>query len=103
LQISPVTSEDQDTTFESVTTWQWMVKPLKSGKDLKLDLTVSVLLDESGTPHAVDTYHRFIKVEVPLLAMISRINWQWMLSTLLIPTGAWLWKRKRTSPDQKSS
>lgn len=103
FEISQVTSEDQDTTFESVTTWQWMVKPLRSGTDLKLDLTISVILDGTGTPHAVNTYHRFIKVEVPLLALFSRVNWQWILSTLLIPAGAWLWKRKKTNQDTRSS
>ena len=103
FEISQVTSEDQDTTFESVTTWQWVVKPLKSGTDLKLDLTISVILDGTGTPHAVNTYHRFIKVEVPLLALFSRVNWQWILSTLLIPAGAWLWKRKRINQDSKSA
>jgi hypothetical protein len=106
FEISPATPEDQDTTAEPVTKWEWTVKPLKPGKGLKLDLTISIVLDTQGVPHALETLHRFITVTVSLPERVAAFvdnNWQWLWAALLVPVAGWLWKKRKKPADEAAS
>ena len=79
--------------------WVWSVTPLKSGTH-NLYLTVNVVVDVPGLGPQ--------KREIPVLTQTVQVranmpystgefwrkNWQWFMSTLLIPLGLWLWKKR---------
>jgi hyperosmotically inducible protein len=104
--ISMVTPEEAQVTNDSgVTTWEWMVKPLKSGKDLSLDLSLSLVSDDGSL--ALDTYHRFINVTVPFPQNVMspirdfiKAEWHWLLTAIIIPVAGWIWVKlkKRLAP-----
>jgi hypothetical protein len=106
FQITPVTPEQQNTTAEEVTTWKWNVRPLKSGKGRTLDLTLSGIIGNPGSPHAFEPlYHHTINVDEA--SFIERAkdfwanNWQWFWTALIVPIGAWVWKRWRKKKKKK--
>jgi hyperosmotically inducible protein len=104
--ISMVTPEEVQVTNDSgVTTWEWMVKPLKSGKDLRLDLSLSLVSDDGSL--ALDTYHRFINVTVPFpqnvvspMRDFVKAEWHWLLTAIIVPVAGWIWVKlkKRLAP-----
>ncbi len=98
FKITPVTPEarllDPKTLFEP---WQWQVTPKKSG-DRSVIVTVQALANFPGIgerPLYVTTYTHKISVKVTSSSIWEWIqrNWQWIISTLLIPLIGWLWLR----------
>lgn len=74
--------------------WQWYVTPTRSGPtDLNLAIDVGV-----EVPPSPERHFRTVKsVHIPIASNWSYEfpqfvfgNWQWLLSTLLIPLGVWL-------------
>jgi hypothetical protein len=111
FEIASVTGEDQNTTYQQVTTWTWNVKPLKSGRDRELDLVLSGLDEQSVAVFFEPVYRQHIVVlDAPLgeriktsFASFIEKNWQWLWATLLVPFAAWLWKKRKdrqTKDDQ---
>ena len=81
--------------------WVWSVTPLQSGTH-NLYLTVNVVVNVPG--------YGAQKKQIPVLSQTVQVrsdvgysashfwssNWQWLMTTLLIPLALWLW-RKRTA------
>lgn len=85
-----------------VTEWKWDVRALKEGK-LRLHLTLNALVTVRGNPpqlHTIRTFDKEYTVVVGVTDSVisfARANWQWLWTTVFLPVGAWLWKRKRES------
>lgn len=85
-----------------VTTWRWQIEPTKTGR-LRLHLTLTALIAVNevatripgDTKYAVRTFDRTLDVQGVPVAWHERLtdfvsaNWQWLITTLLIPLGAW--------------
>ena len=92
-------SEPEQFTGGTFSQWVWSVTPLKSGTH-NLYLTVNVVVDVPGFGPQ--------KREIPVLTQAVHVrtdmtystgefwrkNWQWFSTTLLIPLGLWLWKKR---------
>jgi hypothetical protein len=93
----------QQTLTEGVTRWKWEFEPTKTGKR-RLHLTVTALVAINGKDRrqAVRTFERILEVESVPVSAPTKVagwftdNWQWIITTLLIPVGAWAIRRRRT-------
>jgi hypothetical protein len=97
-------SEAEQLTGGTFSQWVWSVTPLKSGTH-KLYLTVNVVVDVPGLGPQ--------KREIPVLTQAVQVrtdvtystgefwrkNWQWFTTTLLIPLGLWLWKKRNKAKE----
>lgn len=102
FDVKSLSEEQQLTSGGDFAQWVWSVTPLKSGTHA-LYLTVNVVVDVPGLGAQ--------KRQIPVLTQEVRVradiayssgqfwssNWQWFTTTLLIPVGLWLWKKRRPS------
>lgn len=106
FEITPVTSERQIVIKSEDTTWRWDVKPKDSGLQF-LNLTVNAIIEDQGKERlrSVTTFKREIEINVSFAARISEFaqnNWQWLWATIIVPIGAWLWKRRKGKEEKES-
>ena len=100
FQITEVLPARRAISKTGVTEWKWDVRALKEGK-LRLHLTLNALVTVSGNPPQQHTIRTFDKEYVVVVGVkdtvisFARQHWQWLWTTVLLPVGAWLWKRKR--------
>lgn len=99
FDIKPLSEDEQLVSGDGFSQWVWSVTPLKSGKH-NLYLTVNAVVNVPGLGPQ--------KREIPVLTQAVQVradmaysagqfwhsNWQWISTTLLIPIGLWLWKRR---------
>jgi hypothetical protein len=99
FDVKPVSEDEQLVSGDGFSQWVWSVTPLKSGTH-NLYLTVNAVVDVPGLG--------LQKKEIPVLTQAVQVradvaysagqfwhsNWQWFSTTLLIPVGLWLWKKR---------
>lgn len=80
------------------TEWRWSLTPKKVG-EYKVNVTVAAVI-EIGTDHAerlVKVYNQEVTVFVTPADVVKYFftkNWQWLWSTLVLPFGLWIWKKR---------
>ena len=100
FQITEVLPARRAISKTGVTEWKWDVRALKEGK-LRLHLTLNALVTVKGNPSQLHTIRSFDKEYVVVVGVKDNVisfatkNWQWLWTTVFLPVGAWLWKRKR--------
>lgn len=99
FQITNVLSPRRPISKTNETEWKWDVRALKEGK-LRLHLTLNAFVTIGGNPqpYPIRTFDKeYIVVVTPVDKVVSfaKNNWQWLWTTIVLPVGAWLWKRKR--------
>jgi hypothetical protein len=99
FDVKALSEDEQLVSGDGFSQWVWSVTPLKSGKH-NLYLTASAVLNVPGFGPQ--------KREIPVLTQAVQVradvaysagqfwhsNWQWFSTTLLIPVGLWLWKKR---------
>jgi len=104
--IVAVSPEIQAISGQENTEWQWEVRPQSSGKHtLHLTLDVFLVVHKSEVARSITTFDRAIVVEVTLGERVTSFvigNWQWLWTGILIPVGAWAWKKKKEHGKQPS-
>jgi hypothetical protein len=95
--VSELSSKVQNIEDKGYTEWSWFISPLKSGKGY-LKLIIKVRIDGSDVQKDIVVFDKHIDV-VPdriwsFKSWLSKY-WQWLLSTIIIPFGIWLYKRKK--------
>jgi len=99
FDVKPLSEDEQLVSGDGFSQWVWSVTPLKSGKH-NLYLTVNAVVNVPGLGPQ--------KREIPVLTQAVQVradmaysagqfwhsNWQWFSTTLLIPVGLWLWKKR---------
>jgi hypothetical protein len=84
--------------------WVWSVTPLKSGTH-NLYLTVNAVVNVPGLgpqKKEIPVLTQAVRVRADAAYSISQFlhsNWQWLATTLVIPLGLWLWKRRSKKPE----
>lgn len=97
FRIIPITPEEQIVENDQITKWEWDVTPLKEGNN-KLKLTVDIIYEENSKN--VEVYEDFIYVYSDktwwddFVDFISS-NWEWFLSTLIIPLFIWVYNKRK--------
>lgn len=84
---------------ETYTEWSWNVTPIRVGNS-NLKIVISIIRD--GNKKDV-VYEDSVEVEKDLPNQISFFffkYWQWLLSTLIVPFGVWLYKKKRGEKEE---
>jgi hypothetical protein len=94
-------SEEQVVAPAGVTEWGWNIEPTKSGtRRLFLTLSALISLGRSERHYTVRTFSKTLEVEVSWGERLSGFfgdNWQWLMSTLLLPIAiaTWGYSRRR--------
>jgi len=101
--ITPITDETQFLEDGDYTIWQWDVTPLLKGTH-KLTLTVDITLENHSKN--IETYEDFIYVysDKSTWAKIGDFfskEWKWLASTLIIPVGVFLYRKKKKNTNIK--
>ena len=77
-----------------VTKWTWNVTPLKCGK-ANLKIVVSIIKNGNKKETVYQDNIRIRTNPVKTIPLFFSKYWQWMLSTLIIPFGVWLYNRRK--------
>jgi hypothetical protein len=97
--ITPNSPETQAISGMETTVWTWQIKPKTEGKQiLVLTLDAIFYVNGSSTPRAIKTFSRTIEVQVTPAQRakdFAKDNWQWLWTAILIPIGAWLFKKSK--------
>lgn len=97
--IEQITPEEQAVAQTAPTEWLWTLIPKTIGSnDVKLTVTAVIKVDGREHKYHIKTYERTIVIEVTPQQIISNWfakYWQWLFSTLLLPLGLWLYKRRK--------
>jgi hypothetical protein len=87
------TEKIQMVDMQGHTDWNYTVVPLKAGSH-KLNVVVSII---RGDHKKQKVYSSAVIVETDIPIIVKswlEKNWQWVITTLLLPFGIWLWKEK---------
>ena len=102
FDIQSLSEGEQLISSEGFSQWVWSVTPLQAGIH-NLDLTVNVVVNVpqlGAQKRQIPVLTQTVKVRAdPVFAarQFWSSNWQWLTTTLLIPLGLWLWKRRSKS------
>lgn len=102
FEIKNVTPERQPVTNTQKTEWRWDVRATAPGVH-NLHLTMNAIFEGDGSEkvRSVTTFTKFVEVEtvrVPLRTQIGNFlssYWQWLIGSIIIPLGGWLWAHTR--------
>lgn len=99
----------QAVSASAATEWIWDLTPRKTGDtEIHISVTAVVKVDGEKTERLIKSFDHSIAVKVNPAVQAREIfaeHWQWLFSTLLLPAGIWLWKKKkvrRTRTQNKS-
>lgn len=102
FEVKSLSEDEQLVSGDSSSEWVWAVTPLKSGTH-NLYLTVNAVVNVPGLgpqKREIPVLTRAVQVRSDVTYAASRFwrsNWQWFTTTLLIPVGLWLWKKRSKS------
>ena len=97
FKIQPKTSEEQFLEYNDYTIWTWNVIPLEEGNN-ELSLVVDIIYDNrSKTIKSYDDiiYVHSDKSMIDKILYFIEMNWQYFLSTLVIPLLIWLFNKRK--------
>jgi hypothetical protein len=97
-----ITPEEQPISQFESTRWDWKLIPTKTGQQ-EIHITINAEVDVGGVTkvRSIQTFRQTVEVEITFWQVIKGWilkYWQWAVSTLLLPLGLWLWKRKVSKP-----
>jgi hypothetical protein len=95
--IKSLSTKVQNIDNESYTEWEWVVTPKKIGESpLKLIIKVK------GSNKDIVVFNKNIKVKKNVSVEVVGFfdsNWQWLMTTIIIPVFIYFWNRKRKRRD----
>lgn len=102
--IAPKTNAEQFLEIGDYTRWTWDVTPLNKGKN-KLSLVVDVIYDNKSKSYQVYDGLIYVYSNETFFQIITKLiikNWQYLLSSLLIPFGIFLYTKYKKKNDNES-
>lgn len=98
FEVSKVTEEEQILSDTQSTEWLWNLVPKTSGEhDVSLTVTAIITTNNKESKHHLKTFEKTVTIKItPTQVFIAWVTkyWQWIMSTLIIPFGIWLYKKK---------
>jgi len=99
FEITALTPTRQPVSRASPTEWRWAVRAAQTGTHT-LHLTINAIIIVAGEryPRSLDVLNRDIEVDITVVQRVGMFvdnNWQWLLGTVVIPLGIWLWSQGR--------
>lgn len=95
--IKSLSTKVQNIDNESYTEWEWAVTPKRSGESpLKLVIKVK------GINKDIVVFNKNIKVKKNVSVEVGGFfdsNWQWLMTTIIIPIFIYFWNKKRNKSD----
>jgi hypothetical protein len=105
FNITEITPSQQVVSSKINTEWKWEVKPLESGRlNLYLAINAIVSVNNETSFRSLKTFSKIIEIDVKYTQRILSIfksNWQWLWTTVLLPIGLYLWKKRKKTPEKK--
>lgn len=99
LTVTPITPNEQVVLESEPTTWMWDLKADKPGTySVRITLTASIIIDGRATNKFLRVHEETVTIEITPRQRVMEVvtkNWQWAFSSLLVPLGVWLWKRRK--------
>lgn len=97
--IEKITPEEQAIAQSAPTEWLWTLIPKSVGSnEVKLTITAIVKVDGKEYKYHIKTYEKTIVIVVKPQQVIYdwlAKYWQWLFTTLLLPLGLYLYKRRK--------
>lgn len=98
FDVVAITEAEQALAETESTEWLWALTAKSAGAhDVTLSVTALITVDGRQTKHHLKTFEKVITIDVtPNQIVLSWLehHWQWLISTLLIPFGVWLYRKK---------
>ena len=99
FKVLALTPDRQALSETEITEWKWDLSGAPPGKhDIHLSINAIVTVDNDRAERSIKTFESTVTVEITpqqwLLAMLKE-HLQWIWSTLLLPAGLWLWKKRK--------
>jgi hypothetical protein len=98
FEVTDLTPVQQPVSGSAPTEWRWTVRAAETGRH-QLHLTINAIITVAGEryPRSLDVLNRDIEVDISAgrrIGMFVGTNWQWLLGTIFIPLGLWLWNQQ---------
>lgn len=95
FKVETLTPIEQAIADTQPTEYRWNLTPLSQGKqEITLSINAEVQVGDKSKVHHIKTFEKTVDIEIRpeqlLLSWLSQY-WQWLLSTLLLPFGIWLY------------
>lgn len=99
FKVVAITPEEQPISHFETTKWEWELVPLKTGKH-QIHVTVNAEVQVEGVRkvRSIETFRETVEIEITAWQVIKfwiANYWQWSFTTLILPLGLWLYKKKK--------
>lgn len=98
FDVVAITPEQQALTTTEPTEWLWELQPKSAGThDVQLTVTAVIKVDGDKSEHHLKTFEKSVTVQITPMQVIKAWlakYWQWIVSTLIVPLGVWIYKEK---------
>lgn len=98
-------SIEQAVIEDDKTEWIWGLRPKTPGlHPINLIVEAQVTVGNRMTPHLIRTFDKQVMIEITTAQTITgwwNKYWQWIIATLLIPLGKWLYSQHKSKKDTK--
>lgn len=98
--VVPITPEEQPISQSETTRWDWQLIPTKTGRhEIHITINAEVTVDGATKVRNIETFRETVEIEITTWQVVKgwiSKYWQWSFSTLLLPLGIWLWKRRES-------
>lgn len=105
FEVVPLTPVRQPVSSSTPTEWRWRVIAQEPGtRTLHLTMNAVINVGEERFPRVIDVFDREILVEITTgqrVGMFLHEEWEFVVGTILIPLGVWLWTNRRKGPKKK--
>ncbi len=91
FEVEPKEGKSQAVSATEPTTWSWQVKATESGvQTLTFSLAGTLTIEDKEVPRQFYEYKQNVQVEVNPIGFMGKY-WQWIVTTLALPTIGGLW------------
>lgn len=99
FDIERITPAEQAVAETEPTEWLWSLRAKSAGKhSVTLSVTAVIKINGKETTYHIKTVDRAVEIEVTphqIIASWFDKYWQWLFTTILLPIGIWIYKKRQ--------